>query len=619
MAHELWQPIVASLSTSDALSCAQVSTSLRALGEACVHADAIHESSTPVTGDALLWMAAVRLGGRCQRISLVDCENITKAQIAAAVAACPALVELTALRVGPGSWSARHLARLFDSAPPGLRRVAIDLRLEMKKDLHEGSPALSALANPALHLEKLTLISDNVTSARAPENIAPADMEAAGAALAAANADDAAGDAAEVSAAGELVEAMGRLCAALTRAGAGGDGDGDDAALAVVELDACSGALSVPGAATRLLVPLLDERCRLRRLSACHLSRAAVRALAAAVQRNSSLHTLALSSNLICSSAVGHLVASLGGHASLTTLHLAHNPFLDAGGTALAAALPSTRVSDLSLAFTGVADRTCEALALVLAGDAPALRRLNLSGNCISTAGCASLAARLGPLAELDLAANTRMDAAAAVAIATALGGSALRSLRLAGCKVDRKGCSRLAAALLTSSHLAHLDLSSNHFGSAGSDKLAWALGDCAALRSLSLADCAIEDDGADELLEALVGGAASGDDGDDGDGDGGAAPARLQRLDLRWNKLSAKHQGGRGVSADVRANASGQKQHTAADRQTAHLEQTWREAKSKKVQRVPKWVREQQKQQQQQQQQQQQGGGAGGAGSAMS
>ena len=78
-----------------------------------------------------------------------------------------------------------------------------------------------------------------------------------------------------------------------------------------------------------------------------------------------------------------------------------------------------------------------------------------------------ALAASLGSLRVLDLTANIKMDAAAAIAVAKALPSSSLRDLRLAGCKVDKKGCARLAASLLQSS-LISLDLAANHFGSAG-------------------------------------------------------------------------------------------------------------------------------------------------------
>ena len=76
---------------------------------------------------------------------------------------------------------------------------------------------------------------------------------------------------------------------------------------------------------------------------------------------------------------------------------------------------------------------------------------------------------------------------------------------------------------------------------------------------------------------------------------------AKLEKLDVRWNKMSKAHsQSGKGLSADARVDADPQKQQTAADRQTAYLNETFQQSKAagqqgKKV-HVPKWVREQQK-----------------------
>ena len=615
--HEQFTPIVSSLPTSDVLACAQVCVALRALCQTALQCYAIAECGTAITGKALVWLVKQRLDGQCQRIHLSDCEHITKAQISTAVAACPALIELTAVRVGPGSWSAKHVDKLVAASPKSLRHVTLDVLVEMKKDLHVGSSMLSALANPILRVEKLTLISDNINEARGPSAGAEATAADAAAAAAAAtvaavaiseddNTDAVNGeDAAEAGAVGEQLDALIRLCAALTRPAVDADGSEGGRAPALLELDASSGALDLPGAASRLLVPLLTASgSGLRSLAACHLSGAGTRSLAGAVRQNSTLCTLSLNSNMIYGSTTTQLAASLEGHASLTRLHLDHNPILDAGGAAIAAILPSTRIADLSVAFTGVADGTCGALALALGVEGCSLRRLNLSGNRITTNGATSLAACLGKLHVLDLAANISLDAGAAIAVAKALPGSELRSLRLAGCKVDKKGCSRLAATLMHS-RLTHLDLSANHFGSAGSDELAWVLADCTTLRTLSLADCNMEDDGADELLEAMVGG--DGDNGDDA-----SEPAKLRHLDLRWNKLGEKHRAGCGISAEPRVDASSQKQQTAAEKQTAHLEQTWQEAKAagKKVY-VPKWLREQQKKKGG-------SGGSSGTGSAM-
>ena len=605
-----------SLSITDVLSCAQVCKQLRQLAvdmlQTGVHSTSILERGTSISGVALLRIATQRLDPvSVLRVDVSDCTELTKAQISNAVAALPSIEELIALRVGPGSWSSKHMAKLLSSAPPSLKRFRIDVLVEMKNDLHEGSAFLEALANPLVMVEKLTLISDNVTrSAKPLVGGADAAAVAAAAAAAAAAADEAAASLAAVDIGDDLHNAddvgedtadmasaqaadLSRLGGVLLPTG--------NAPSALQELDASSGALDVPGASSLLLAPLLaSPGCALRCLSVCHLSRSGLRSLAQAVSQNATLCTLSLNSNMIYGSATAHLAQALKGHEALTSLSLDHNPVLDAGGSALAAVLPSTRIDSLSLCFTGVADRTCAALGLALGTASCRLRDLKLTGNRVTSAGAGDLAASLGSLRSLDLTANITMDADGTVALAKALPGSSLRALRLAGCKVDKKACSRLAAALVQS-RLALLDISCNHFGSAGSDELAWVLGECESLATLNLSDCNIEDEGADELLDALT------------DAD---TPAKsLRSLDLRWNKLSApKHQGGNGVSADPRVDASCQKQQTAADRQSAHLEQTFQQSKAagKKVY-VPKWAREQQ------QKSKARSTASGGTGSAMS
>ena len=150
-----------------------------------------------------------------------------------------------------------------------------------------------------------------------------------------------------------------------------------------------------------------------------------------------------------------YLARALDGHPSLTHLELEHNPILDTGGATLAAVLARTCVRSLSLRFTGVADATCEVLGTALGGGAgggrrPALRELQLSGNRISTAGVEALTrCGLGGLHSLDLIVNLALDAGAALAIAEVLPRSEPRTLRRAACKVDKRGCSRLAAELV--------------------------------------------------------------------------------------------------------------------------------------------------------------------------
>ena len=78
-----------------------------------------------------------------------------------------------------------------------------------------------------------------------------------------------------------------------------------------------------------------------------------------------------------------------------------------------------------------------------------------------------------------------------------------MRRLSLSGCTLDKKACSRLAAAL-PACGLRSLDVSSNHFEDEGCWELAWALKDCPQLHELNLADCMLTDDAADEVNDAL-------------------------------------------------------------------------------------------------------------------
>ena len=90
-----------------------------------------------------------------------------------------------------------------------------------------------------------------------------------------------------------------------------------------------------------------------------------------------------------------------------------------------------------------------------------------------------------------------------------------------------------------------------------------WVLAQCEALTTLSLADCNLNDEAADELLDAL-------------------AEAKLTALDLRWNRLDAAHRNGR-ASAPTHASTSAQKQKSAAERQTEALEASFAAAKAAK------------------------------------
>ena len=280
------------LPTTGVLTCACVCSALKLLCDAALRDCTLKLQGTAVTGSELLWLARERMQGKCVRMCVSDCEHLTKAQIAHAVSASPFLEVLEAERVGPGSWSSKHVERLLSCMPASLHTVRIDCRLELKKDLAEESTMLASFVQPWMQLTRLTLIADNVSSAAAPRTnddtsgastaaaaaAAAAAVDAAAAAMAAASLDGAAGndaieisvgseaeDDADDSTADEPTRALRRLRMALT-----------NQATHLLELDASSGALAVPGDAARLLAPLLGTpNAALRVLSARSLSRSA--------------------------------------------------------------------------------------------------------------------------------------------------------------------------------------------------------------------------------------------------------------------------------------------------------------------------------------------------------
>jgi hypothetical protein len=558
--------ICGQLITADLLACASTSSTLQELCNETLERDlTIRLCGPDVTSAILLRLVKERMRGGCKHLDVTGCEQVTKASVVDAVAASPSLVELVALRCGPGAWTAKPLARLLEVAPSALH-ARLDLRLELKNDLQAGSSLLASLGTPTLHVERLVLIADNQT--RQPE--AGAGAASVAAALEAANALDASAVAADEAEedeapATEASAALQRLASALSQHHAH-----------LEELDASSGALSQPGATQLLVAPLLTtpQGSRLRSLRCTHLAQGAMRTLAPAVHANRSLRSLQLVSNMFLPAAATLLAAALEGHPTLTHLNLDHNPILDAGAAALASMLLTTPIQSLSLAFTGAADGTCAALGLVMGKSS--LSGLNLTGNRVTATGAAALAAALTSgascLRALTLTANVLMDGEATSALAKALpAASRLRSLTIAGCNVDRRACARLAAVLPQSASLTALDLSCNHFAG-GSDELAWALPNCEALRELNLADCALGDDEADELLEAL------------------GVSAGLASLDLRWNRLDRSH----AIGKDARVNMAGQKGASAAERgaKEAAAAAAAAAAKGKKVYR-PKWQRE--------------------------
>ena len=255
--------VLSFLPITDVLSCARVCKKLRALCATKLQAGDVVVSGSAVNGAQLLWLVQERLHGAVTTLDVSGCEAITKASIAAAVAACPRLETLTALQVGPGCWSGKHLEKLLNAnLPPGLR-ATVDVRLELKNDLHEASPMLASLSAPALVLRRLVLIADNVSRAdgggggggdgvgAASDGSAAAAVDAAAVAMAAVDISDDAGAHADADEpfdqpGVEHAASLGRLLRALL-----------PHARHLLELDASSGALGMPGAGSALLAPLL--------------------------------------------------------------------------------------------------------------------------------------------------------------------------------------------------------------------------------------------------------------------------------------------------------------------------------------------------------------------------
>ena len=210
--------IVEHLRTVDLLSCAATCTALRRLCTPRLDEKTLDVSGADLSNAHLLWLATTRLRGACSRVDVSGCAQLTKAAIARCVSDCPSLSELRALRVGPSSWlaagatpqctvptpwhlplgallirrttcgyrSAAHLEKLVPTLPPSVARVELDVRLELKNDLHDHSPLLTLLHHhPALHAQRLTLVADNV-SAQSSQQPSATDAAAAAAPAAAA-------------------------------------------------------------------------------------------------------------------------------------------------------------------------------------------------------------------------------------------------------------------------------------------------------------------------------------------------------------------------------------------------------------------------------------------------
>lgn len=485
------------LGTLDEMACACTCKSLRgAVGRFLFERQALllgesTESHERITDERLRSLVAAfswRVTPR--RIDVSGCTSLSKAALARCLRVTPNLSELFGTAVGSASWSPEQLLELLGMMSE-LQTMHIDC-----KAAGQSLALQRLLAHPAVRLRKLVLHRPKLGSLEA-------DLEDEDATL--------------------LTRQLVRLSSALLRK-----------ASWLHEIDASSGALGGEGFefAARMLE---GGKSQVRRLTLSGSSPRAMAAetLARALGTNGMLQTLELGCNFLGELSARALADGLGAHPSLQTLALEHNPLQDAGVAAICDELAggSSKLTCLSLSFTGAADHACAALARVLKRGVP-IAECDLGGNLITAAGAASLAAALvAPegcaLRSLGLSANAQLRGAGALELAAALPSSQLVELRLAGCAIGAAPCGRIGAAICRARTLEALDISWNEIGDTGAWDIAWALSEEGTrLKRLGLARNEIENDGAAEICTALEGRHSAGAEGG------------LECLDLNGNRI---------------------------------------------------------------------------------
>ena len=555
--------IVGYLSPIDLLSVAGTCKTLNVIcNDVLSRMQKVNLAGTACSARCLSWLLKERLSGMVEALDVTGCRQISKAELLRSMRGCPSLSELTARDIGLGSWAPPALHKLLAASPPALRcgKIEVDACILLNQNM--SGDVATLLSHPALCIRKMVAIRTLgrvVTSAAAADGAAngatTADVTAAASATAATTTISATSAAAAVAAAALAAGAAAAMAALNDANGmqqqlwtppAPPAAPGDPLVqLAHVlserrtlhHLDGSSGSLGQFGGVQKLVAPLLRAKgCALRWLACSDVSRDGIAALTSALAVNSSLRYLKLGCNTISKASAGLLAASLACHASLTALTLEHNPICEDGAVAIAATLKHNAIESLSIAFTGAGDDACDEIAAAIASRC-ALTDISLCGNGVGSRGVVALADALeaagptGRLRALNLSANCSPDASRRITpdaikrLAVALPSSVLRRLELAGCGITAHALGLLAAALPQTS-LSFIDLSSNHFGCEGAWGLAWGLADSTCVRTLVLSDCAIADDGGDELADAL------------------ASPlvASIVKIDLRGNKISEGH-----------------------------------------------------------------------------
>lgn len=510
------------LKTHEQLRCGAVCKEMaQRCDEALSKSVIILEGGSHVTDGFLRWLLRRIPRGTLKELVLNNCTLLTRAGVTRALRFGHSrdLETLSALRVGGASWSVDELHWLVDACP-SLRVLHADCRAKGVDQL-----GLLACDQLALHPRKLVLHSARSDDADADETGASSGAAAGGEAIGAVNN----ADVADTPGSGEVdASTTSPLGAALRRCSG-----------TLQELDARGNVLDASGV-EHVSSLLSTENSALRRLMLPGAS-ALTQSMAgfADALSASRLEQLQLGCTSINSLACSVLASALPVNRSLRRLELQHCPLLDAGGTALANALATNRaLHSLRVPFTGVGDAACAALAEALR-QGSCLQTLDLSGNQFTIAGVTDLASALGAapqLSSLSISANSRVGAAGAVAIASALPESGLAELHMEGCAIGKSPCSRLADAL-AASKLAVLDLSSNEIGDQGAWELAWRLPDCPRLRTLRLAVNEIEEDGASELLSGLTSNLIMRSRQSPAPHEADAEPG-MRLLDLRGNRI---------------------------------------------------------------------------------
>ena len=562
--------IIAYCSPLDLLALAPTCKGLHAVcNDLLARMSAVDVAGTTITAKTLAWLLKERTAA-VHSLDVSGCAQISKRDLLRSVRGCNTLSSLSVRSLGVGSWAIPALHKLLVSAPSQLLlqgNIECDARVVLNQDVGPGLVAL--FAHPALCVRRIVAIrrvdlrptsgggggGGGASALALAANAADPVVVANGGGSASAAATGAAAAIAAAALAGGSAAATAALQSGAA-AGAAGLGPPHAAALPAPgdpleqlanvlldrgdlwELDGSSGSLGQYRGVERFVAPILRaEGCALRLLACSDISRAGVAALTDALAVNHSLRSLKLGCNTIDTSSAGMLAAALAGHPTLTTLTLEHNPILESGAAAIAHTLRHNAITTLSMAFTGAGDDACEAVAAAVAARA-ALTDVSLCGNGVGSRGVVALAEAIetagpsGHLRALNLSANCSPDAGrritpdAIVRLAAALPCGVLRRLDLAGCNVSAHAVGMLAASLPRCA-LAALDLSSNHFGCEGAWSLAWAIADAPSLRTLNLSDCAIGDDGGEELADALC---------------TPVAAASIQSIDLRGNKLAKDH-----------------------------------------------------------------------------